>query len=165
MNKHLIYFISACLAPSVCASANYPTSLVGVVGNNLAQTTSSTSFTVLPSRDMVTVDLPFLPSGSPTYMYRYKVTVIYNATLAKAGCQGTLFDALYKNNSGIAMTSSQKSLGLNWAGSTSLIYNGSSFDPGTYTFEVLHRTDTCSGTWSNRNITVFATPELELYIN
>lgn len=97
MKKLLILGIMAALIPSIGISASAVNIVYNVVPT--AQSTNSTGFTTLQTPDLLKIDLPV----------ETKVTIMYNASVYKPSCTGTLFDIL----------------------------------------------STCSGQWSNRNMTIF----------
>jgi hypothetical protein len=145
MKKLSKLLVPMVLLPSVVFGYSYPTKMIGMVNNAVTQSTTSTVYTDFPSYpDQTTITVP-----SSGY-----VTVIYKANLIKGGCTGSLFDILLIDGNKQTGSEIQNSLNAAWAASASMLYTVY-LNAGSHTFKVSHRTDSCSGVWSNRYMTIF----------
>jgi hypothetical protein len=107
------------------------------------ESTNSQTFTDLPTPDRASVTL-----AAPA-----TVSVLYNATVYKNDCVGSLFNVLTIDGTDQAGSSSQVSVMVNTGATLPTMYT-TSLPAGSHTISVRHRVDTCAGHWLNRSLLV-----------
>ena len=107
------------------------------------ESTNSQAFADLPTPDRASVTL----AGAAT------VSVLYNATVYKTDCVGSLFNVLNIDGADQPGSFSQVSLTIGTGATLPTMYT-TSLPAGSHTIAVRHRVDNCAGHWLNRSLLV-----------
>jgi hypothetical protein len=109
------------------------------------QSTTSQTFTDLTTADSITFTL-----ATPS-----TVSVLYNATVYKNDCVGSLFNMLNLDGIDQADTVSFVSLLVNTGATLPTLYTTPlPLSAGTHTIDVRHKVDTCAGHWVYRSLLI-----------
>lgn len=120
------------------------TGLGGTISIPTSQSlSSSTVYSNLPTPDTVSVTL-----NQQSY-----VTVMYNSSVIKTGCLGTMLSILSIDNVQQPGTEALQGINVNSSGANNINYT-LQLPAGVHNFSVLHRVDGCAGVWFNRSLTV-----------